>query len=89
MQPDLGVGADSIRRCESVECVLAFPSSHKFGRSVVLEAQSWAVVEFISDLPELVVVPNAEVRYFGKYWRTSPVAFSLLPRCHGECGSAK
>lgn len=24
---------------------------------------------------------------FGKYWRTSPLVFSLLPRCQGECGS--
>ena len=26
---------------------------------------------------------------FGKYWRSSPLVFSLLPRCQGECGSAK
>ena len=25
----------------------------------------------------------------GKYWRSSPLVFSLLPRCHGECGSQK
>ena len=23
----------------------------------------------------------------GKYWRSSPLVFSLLPRCHGERGS--
>ena len=23
----------------------------------------------------------------GKYWRSSPLVFSLLPRCHGLCGS--
>ncbi len=25
----------------------------------------------------------------GKYWRSSPLVFSLLPRCHGQCGSQK
>jgi hypothetical protein len=25
----------------------------------------------------------------GKYWRRRPLVFSLLPRCQGECGSAK
>ena len=25
----------------------------------------------------------------GRYWRSSPLVFSLLPRCHGECGSQK
>jgi hypothetical protein len=48
-----------------VKCVLTLPSSQKFGRGVVLEAQSWAVVEFIGDLPELAVVPDAEV---GALW---------------------
>src|SRR5664280_1241115 len=26
---------------------------------------------------------------FGKYCRSNPLVFSLLPRCHGECGSQK
>ena len=26
---------------------------------------------------------------FGKYWRKSPLVFSLVARCHGLCGSAK
>jgi len=25
----------------------------------------------------------------GKYWRSRPLVFSLLPRCQGECGSQK
>ena len=25
----------------------------------------------------------------GMYWRKSPLVFSLLGRCHGECGSQK
>ena len=24
----------------------------------------------------------------GKYWRNKPLVFSLVPRCHGLCGSA-
>ena len=27
--------------------------------------------------------------FLGRYWRSSPLVFSLLPRCQGECGSAK
>ncbi len=26
---------------------------------------------------------------FGKYWRSRPLVFSLVPRCQGECGSQK
>ena len=59
--PSLGCEADSTHRCELVRCVLTLPSSQKFGQSVVIEAQTWAVVEFIDDLPELVVIPHAEV----------------------------
>jgi len=25
----------------------------------------------------------------GRYWRSNPFVFSLLPRCHGLCGSQK
>ena len=25
----------------------------------------------------------------GKYWRSSPLVFSLVARCHGACGSQK
>ena len=25
----------------------------------------------------------------GKYWRSSPLVFSFVPRCQGECGSQK
>ena len=25
----------------------------------------------------------------GRYWRSSPLVFSLLPHCQGECGSQK
>ncbi len=25
----------------------------------------------------------------GKYWRSSPLVFSLVPRCHGDLGSQK
>ena len=32
--------------------------------------------------------PASEVP-LGKYWRSSPLVFSLLPRCHGACGSQK
>ena len=26
---------------------------------------------------------------FGKYWRSRPLVFSFVPRCHGLCGSQK
>jgi len=34
------------------------------------------------------VTPPRSAR-LGKYWRSSPLVFSLLPRCHGLCGSQK
>ena len=34
-----------------------------------------------------VTVPKSRPR--GRYWRSSPLAFSLVPRCQGACGSQK
>jgi len=34
-----------------------------------------------------VIVPKSVP--LGKYWRSSPLVFSLVPRCHGEWGSQK
>ncbi|SLM43846.1 conserved membrane hypothetical protein [Nitrospira sp. ND1] len=33
------------------------------------------------------VLPDKSVP-LGKYWRNKPLVFSLVPRCHGLCGSA-
>ena len=34
------------------------------------------------------VYPDKSVP-FGKYWRSNPLVFSSVPRCHGLYGSAK
>jgi hypothetical protein len=34
-----------------------------------------------------VTVPKSRLR--GRYWRSSPLAFSSVPRCQGECRSQK
>jgi hypothetical protein len=52
---------------------------HRRGRSLSSAATlpSWSAVHALRSVP------------FGKYWRSRPLVFSLLPRCQGECGSAK
>ena len=34
-------------------------------------------------------LPNELERIIGKYWRSKPLVFSLLPRCQGLRGSQK
>ena len=52
---------------------------HRRGRSLSSAAtrSSWPGVQVLRSVP------------LGKYWRSRPLVFSLLPRCQGECGSAK
>src|SRR5882724_10341861 len=50
-------------------------------RGLVLSARATAAR--VSALWTLRSVP------FGKYWRSSPLVFSFVPRCHGLCGSQK
>lgn len=38
---------------------------------------------------EILGVPTERSVPFGKYWRSRPLVFSLVARCHGLCGSAK
>jgi len=53
------------------------------------EGLAWPVVERVSDGLEVLGGPSRKVCAFGKYWRSRPLVFSLVGRCHGECGSAK
>ena len=63
-------------RCRSSAGVLSF--RHRRGRSFSSAAiAEWSSSQMLRSVP------------FGKYWRRSPLMFSLLPRCQGECGSAK
>ena len=50
-------------------------------RGLVLRASATAWRAFL--LCALRSVP------FGKYWRSNPLVFSFVPRCHGLCGSQK
>jgi hypothetical protein len=52
------------------------------------EAFAGSVVEFVGDAVEVELGEGGEVP-FGKYWRSSPLVFSLVPRCQGELGSQK
>jgi hypothetical protein len=38
---------------------------------------------------EVLAAADGQVGALGKYWRSRPLVFSLLPRCQGECGSQK
>ena len=48
-----------------------------------------AVVVFVGDGVQLFLAVVRQIGAFGQYWRTRPFLFSLLPRCHGLCGSQK
>jgi hypothetical protein len=50
---------------------------------------SRAFVEFGGDGVEVVLGEGGEVAAFGKYWRSSPLVFSLEPRCQGLRGVAE
>lgn len=65
------------------------PSSHELGRGAIVEHEAGPGVQQVGDLGNAAGWYLVEVRAFREDWRTSPFAFSLLPRCQGECGSAK
>jgi len=48
-----------------------------------------AVVEFVLDVLEVFGGVDGEVRALGDVVPEQPIVFSLVPRCHGECGSQK
>ena len=60
-----------------------------FAGLVEPEAFAGSVVELIRDLVELGLAQLPQLSALGKYWRRSPLVFSLDPRCHGACGSQK
>jgi Transposase, Mutator family len=69
-------------RCRSHRCMASCgvrSPRHKRGRSF----SSAAMLSSSSAVQALRSVP------FGKYCRSRPFVFSLVGRCHGECGSAK
>jgi hypothetical protein len=53
------------------------------------EALARPLVELVGDGVELGFGDGGEVSALGKYWRSSPLVFSLEPRCQGACGSQK
>ena len=56
----------------------------------IVEGFSWSSVEALLDHCEVSRCVLGEVPVpLGKYWRSSPLVFSLLPRCQGEWGSQK
>ena len=47
------------------------------------------MVEFRSDAYQLVLGERGQIGVAVRYRRSSRVVFSLVPRCHGRCGSQK
>jgi len=45
---------------------------------------AWSGIQFPSNGIELRLCVSAQV---GAYYRSNPLVFSLMPRCHGLCGS--
>ena len=45
-------------------------------------------IEHVSTAARSLVLHLDRSVPFGRYWRRRPFVFSLVPRCHGLCGSA-
>ncbi len=73
-----GLGCSSRRCCSNTSCGVAKPRTRR-GRVLSRVAMRLSSRWFN---PERSVP-------LGRYWRKSPLVFSLVPRCHGLCGSAK
>ena len=58
------------------------------GRGKV-ETFSRSRIQAMGDGVQLALGIARQVRALGKYWRSRPLVFSLVPRCHGVYGSAK
>src|SRR5208282_2565641 len=91
---DLSLRSLQTGRIQSVAATPSFPadtskwssaSAGVFQSSVLRgrELRAAATAAISSALFVLRSVP------LGKYWRSSPLVFSLVPRCHGLCGSQK
>jgi len=55
----------------------------------VVECLPGAGVEFVGDGVQVRLGVAGAVVSLGKYWRSRPLVFSLLPRGQGLCGSQK
>jgi hypothetical protein len=51
------------------------------------EHDAGPLVEFGSDGIQVAALCTDRLVCLGKYWRSRPLVFSLVGRCHGECGS--
>jgi hypothetical protein len=85
-EPAAGCGLSSIGGCESADDTCHEELSHSLGRGLVTEHDTGPVVELPCDAAQ---VSRGVVGALGKYWRSNPFVFSLVPRCQGECGSQK
>ena len=56
------------------------PCSHGFGWGLVAQNGAGAVVELAGDLVEVAGGVDGQVGALGKYWRSRPLVFSLVPR---------
>src|SRR4029078_9456552 len=60
-----------------------------FCRGFPPEGLTGPCVEFGGDVVEVVSREHRQVSAFGKVLTQQSFVFSLVPRCHGECGSQK
>jgi hypothetical protein len=73
----------------TVDGLLRLQRGEKFGGTAVFEGVAGPVVDLVFDGPQMVRCVDVQAGALGKYWRSNPFAFSLLPRCHGERESQK
>ena len=65
------------------------PLFHELVWCAIFETQPGLAVEFGCDSVNLMGLTVRRSVVLGKYWRSSPLVFSLVPLCQGDRASAK
>ena len=59
------------------------------GGCLPFQRLSRSPIQRASDGLQLIDIVQSRSVPLGKYWRSRPLVFSFVPRCHGLCGSQK
>ena len=62
---------------------------HGLARALRARRLAWPVIHLVGDEVQVLGAVHAQVGPLGKYCRSNPSVFSLVPRCQGLEGSEK